>query len=484
MYKALFIDLDNTIYDYNVCHTYALNMLGVDKEAYNKVRDIVKSACGHTHDRSKYFELIAKGKGIQLAKTYWNHFMEKISPFDGVIEFIQWHRDNNIPVCIVTDFDRSIQQRKLKTLGIDHMVEHMICCSDTGCDKPSPLMFQLALHKVNQLSIECCMIGDSITSDIKGANNVGIRYTFHYGTDFVSYPALLEQFKDEQKIIGDFVTLCKVVSERPDWIQACGGNISVKLPNGNMLIKASGEHLSSVSQRGGYVMISINGNHILCSGKPSIETSFHLKIKHMYVVHVHSIATIATPPNQFRKLYPNAQILPYINPGKEIADVISVTPAVSGIPMVTYLQNHGLIIATGKSDSLSTPTGLVGMLDQICKTCEIAVGLNFDRYRDLSTISEKIRLNNPTYVTIATDIAADIEIKPYTPDIAVYREDCIVTKYNGKYYISSTNINKCRYIQDVLNCIPYLYSVSPLDTDTVNSLCARPDEQYRMIVEL
>jgi HAD superfamily hydrolase (TIGR01549 family) len=467
MYRALFIDLDNTMYDYDSCHIYALDMLGVDMVAYNEARDTVKIN-KHTHDRSEYFELIKKGEGAKLTESYWYHIVEKIALFEGVLEFIRWHKDNNIPVCIITDFDRPIQQRKLKALGIDHLIDHVVCCSDTGCDKPSPLMFLLALNKVNRSAIECCMIGDSIMADIKGANNVGIHYTFHYGTDFTSYPALLERLNSEQRILANFIKLCKAVSERPDWIQACGGNISVKLQTGNIVIKSSGEHLSNVSLHGGYVMVDKYGNHVLCSGRPSIETSFHLKIKHMYVIHVHSIATIATPPDVFQKLYTNAQILPYINPGKDIAD------AVLDSSDTIYLQNHGLIIASNTSE------GLVSTLDQICKTCEIAVGLNFDRYRELSTISDKIRLNNPTYVTLATDIITDTEIKKYTPDIAVYCSNCIITANNNKYYISGTNIDKCRNIKDILDSIRYLNNVSPLDLDTVRSLCRRSDEQYRM----
>jgi HAD superfamily hydrolase (TIGR01549 family) len=472
MYKALLIDLDNTLYSYDICHKFALDMIDINVETYNCARGMVKCKGNHTHNRTEYFELIPhqQGKGVQLTEAYWNHFMAKIAPFEGVIEFLQWHRDLHIPVCIITDFDRNIQQRKLQALGIDTMIDHMVCCSDTGCDKPSPVMFYTALHKLSKQPIECCMIGDNVVADIKGANDVGIRYTFHYGKDFTSYLALLERFKTEQSLITNFVTLCKAISERPDWVQACGGNVSVKLPNGDILIKASGEHLSNVTQHTGYVIVDNYGNHILCSGKPSIETSFHQKLKYKYVVHVHSIATIATPPDKFREVYPTAQILPYYNPGKDIADAISDSVSAD----VVYLQNHGLIIASNRS------TNLVDVLDQICKACETAIGLNFDRYRELSTISDKIRLGQPTYVTIPTDITTDIEIKPCTPDIAVYLGDCILTPYKGKYYISAANISKCRHVLDVLDSTRYLHAVPTLDSDAVKTLCMRSDELYRM----
>ena len=54
------------------------------------------------------------------------------------------------------------------------------------------------------------------------------------------------------KEIKELVEISKYAGERLDLVQAGGGNSSVKLDNGQMLIKASGYSLSEVVEGYGY----------------------------------------------------------------------------------------------------------------------------------------------------------------------------------------------------------------------------------------
>ncbi len=54
------------------------------------------------------------------------------------------------------------------------------------------------------------------------------------------------------KELVDLTELSKYAGERFDLVQAGGGNSSVKLDNGEMLIKASGYSLSDVNENQGY----------------------------------------------------------------------------------------------------------------------------------------------------------------------------------------------------------------------------------------
>ena len=54
------------------------------------------------------------------------------------------------------------------------------------------------------------------------------------------------------KEVNDFIEISKYAGERFDLVQAAGGNSSVKLDNGEMLIKASGSLLSDVKDKVGY----------------------------------------------------------------------------------------------------------------------------------------------------------------------------------------------------------------------------------------
>ena len=57
--------------------------------------------------------------------------------------------------------------------------------------------------------------------------------------------------------IKDLVDISKYAGERFDLIQAGGGNSSVKLENGEMLIKASGFILSDMDENNGYSRVDI-----------------------------------------------------------------------------------------------------------------------------------------------------------------------------------------------------------------------------------
>ena len=118
-----------------------------------------------------------------------------------------------------------------------------------------------------------------------------------------------------------FVAMCKFAGERLDLIQGSGGNASVKMSDGSMLIKASGGSLSEVEEPGGYVrvenrkVLSIlhdreisrlrdkgkrNARAVILAaravtegnGRPSIEVFLHALLDR-YTLHVHPIAVNA-----------------------------------------------------------------------------------------------------------------------------------------------------------------------------------------------
>ena len=60
---------------------------------------------------------------------------------------------------------------------------------------------------------------------------------------------------DMNRDLKNFIKISRYAGERFDLIQAAGGNTSVKLDNGEMLIKASGFLLSEIDQNNGYARV-------------------------------------------------------------------------------------------------------------------------------------------------------------------------------------------------------------------------------------
>ena len=110
-YKGIIFDLDNTLYDYNACHDFALESVfeylrdvypstNINKSLYEKIAKDLKKELINTascHNKSIYFKQLLEHLNVGLLSfstihdIYWRSFYTKIKCFDGVIEFIQWN---------------------------------------------------------------------------------------------------------------------------------------------------------------------------------------------------------------------------------------------------------------------------------------------------------------------------------------------------------------------------------------------------------
>ena len=82
--------------------------------------------------------------------------------------------------CGATNGTKKAQTGKLKNSGLGELFDLVFISEDIGAEKPAKAFFDKALEEVKgqigefELD-EVLMVGDSLTSDIKGANNAGIK---------------------------------------------------------------------------------------------------------------------------------------------------------------------------------------------------------------------------------------------------------------------------------------------------------------------
>lgn len=86
--------------------------------------------------------------------------------------------------CAASNGTKVAQVRKLKNSGLDQLLDLIFISQDVGAEKPSNAFFDKAFedihawlkeHNQGELNLsEVLMVGDSLTSDILGANNAGI----------------------------------------------------------------------------------------------------------------------------------------------------------------------------------------------------------------------------------------------------------------------------------------------------------------------
>ncbi len=206
--KAVVFDLDNTIYDYEVCNKAAeLALFDHLKELFSLERDVatdllilakkqVKARLENTassHNRMLYMqaicEMLGKAPGeyaLDLYNTYWNVFLDNIQIYPEIRLLLQELKSRGLTLVLLTDLTAHIQFRKIQKLGVGECFDYVITSEEAGIEKPDQKMFSLVQIKTGVQRDEILMIGDDPIKDFRGALDYG-------------YHAIL--FKNDGKII-------------------------------------------------------------------------------------------------------------------------------------------------------------------------------------------------------------------------------------------------------------------------------------------
>jgi putative hydrolase of the HAD superfamily len=191
--KGILIDLDNTLYDYNSAHSFALDntikymetKTGIAKEilraSYDTSRKKIHTnlnGFASSHSRLLYFQRLMESSQISYKHIvdfhnfYWDSFIGKMKLFEGVLALFDRFANKN---CIVTDLTADVQFKKLIQVKLIDKVRHIVTSEEAGKEKPNPIMFYMALEKIGLEKSEVVFIGDDYEKDILGAISLGIR---------------------------------------------------------------------------------------------------------------------------------------------------------------------------------------------------------------------------------------------------------------------------------------------------------------------
>lgn len=217
MIKGILLDIDNTLYNYNLAHQAGLNAVFsfIDKifkkedfiKAFETARNQIHNELKNTassHNRILYFQRtleLLKYDDILMVKKlydiYWDNFLENIKLFDGVTEFLE---KNDKKICFFTDLTADIQYRKLEKTGLFKYSSYIVTSEEAGVEKPNKKMFNLALRKLELSADEVCIIGDSWERDIVGALELNIKP--YWKTTEKSEDERVSVFNDFRELIG------------------------------------------------------------------------------------------------------------------------------------------------------------------------------------------------------------------------------------------------------------------------------------------
>ncbi len=217
MIKAILTDIDDTIYDYDRANKAALDSMylevikhkHVEREEFEKLfkrcqeeikKELVGSAA--SHNRILYFQRLSEKllntvepkMILALNDAYWGTFWNNMYVFPGSIAFFEEVKSRGIKVVAVTNQTAFIQLKKVNQIGLNDYIDALVTSEEAGVDKPHPSMFLYGLHKANCLPQDAIMIGDDQTSDIEGANAIGMTTVrVVIGTGTVEYKSELNK---------------------------------------------------------------------------------------------------------------------------------------------------------------------------------------------------------------------------------------------------------------------------------------------------
>ncbi|MGL1893580.1 MAG: YjjG family noncanonical pyrimidine nucleotidase [Spirochaetaceae bacterium] len=194
MYKLILLDADNTIFDYDRAEEYALfesfkkygitgdyvkireTYRGINSKLWKMLEDKLITKVKLKSERfSQLFEVYGYDidpvsfSGYYLLKLGEGNFL-----LDGAVELCRYLA-NKYKVVILTNGIQSVQESRINSSEISQYIDDIVTSDEVGVNKPDKHIFQWTFDKLGYTDKDSTIIiGDSLTSDIKGGLNFGI----------------------------------------------------------------------------------------------------------------------------------------------------------------------------------------------------------------------------------------------------------------------------------------------------------------------
>jgi YjjG family noncanonical pyrimidine nucleotidase len=194
-YDILLFDADRTLYDFDKSEELAFYEIapkyGVDctSEIFNLYReinhknweDLEKGLLSKERIVVRRFEQLLSALNItgadasKMNDDYLNALSTKSILFEDTIPLLERLKKAGKRIFIITNGVTKVQLGRIKGSPLEAYVEKLFISEQMGVSKPQKLFFDLVANEItNYVPQRALVIGDSLTSDIQGANNAGL----------------------------------------------------------------------------------------------------------------------------------------------------------------------------------------------------------------------------------------------------------------------------------------------------------------------
>ena len=193
MIKTVFIDIDNTLLDFNKssyeCIKKAFSEQGLPFTdsmflTFKEINDSLwlKIEKGELDRRGLHkirFNLVLsalglKGNGALIEKRFREILFDTVIAVDGAAELLKY-LSSKYKVYAASNAIYLQQINRLTKTGMIGYLSGLFISEKLGCTKPTKAFFDACIHGANTKIEETIMIGDSISADIIGAKEYGLK---------------------------------------------------------------------------------------------------------------------------------------------------------------------------------------------------------------------------------------------------------------------------------------------------------------------
>jgi len=192
-YKWIIFDADGTLFDYDQAEHSALQgafehfnydfipeYLGIYRKCNKKLWDAFEiGAITIKALKVKRFELLFEEIGMSIDADEFSHqYLSRLAEgtylIEGAEELLA-SLSGKVGLILMTNGIKEVQRSRLSLSSIESYFSDIIISDEVGVAKPDKKIFEIALKNMSIIDKNSIlMIGDNLSSDIKGGSNFGI----------------------------------------------------------------------------------------------------------------------------------------------------------------------------------------------------------------------------------------------------------------------------------------------------------------------
>ena len=212
-FDLILFDIDGTLLDFNLTEKNALKEtfeeygFEFDENIYTRYHkiniffwqelekgNIDKDKLGYARFDQLFSEYGLTGDTKEFNIKFRKRLGEGAYLLDGADEICRYF-DGKVKMATASNGGKDIQIKRMKKVGLDKYMNYMFISEEVGFNKPDKRYFDYIFEKVGDIPKDrVIIVGDSLTADIKGGINGGIK------TCWIN----LENEENNSDIIPDF----------------------------------------------------------------------------------------------------------------------------------------------------------------------------------------------------------------------------------------------------------------------------------------